>query len=120
MASLVPIHFQPETSDLFNPPSPRVSAWQTTRLNPSTLPWELTQNVLAALDKPLYGSKPEHIPAFITDYYDWASLGHVKVVHVGGGPGQIATALVKRHANLNLIVQDQEFMMGPKEAGLPQ
>ncbi|KAG8169256.1 hypothetical protein KVR01_000001 [Diaporthe batatas] len=68
----------------------------------------------------VYGSKPEHSPAFIIDYYDWASLGSAKVVHVGGGPGQIATALAARYANLNLVVQDQEFMMGPKEAGLPQ
>lgn len=68
----------------------------------------------------VYGSKPEHSPVFITDYYDWASLGQAKVVHVGGGPGQIATALAQRYANLNLIVQDQAFMMGPKESGLPQ
>lgn len=68
----------------------------------------------------VYGSKPEHSPAFITDHYDWASLGQAKVVHVGGGPGHIATALATRHANLSLVVQDQEFMMGLKEAGLPE
>lgn len=33
----------------------------------------------------VYGSKPEHSPAFITDHYDWASLGQANVVHVGGG-----------------------------------
>lgn len=67
----------------------------------------------------VYASKPEHDPAYLTDYYDWASLGPVTVVHIGGGAGQAAAALAKSHSNLSLVVQDQDFMMGPKEAGLP-
>lgn len=67
-----------------------------------------------------YLQKPEHSPRFITDFYDWASLGKAKVVHLGGGPGQFAIALAKKHANLSLVVQDMAFMMGSGEAGVPE
>jgi thiamine monophosphate synthase len=45
-----------------------------------------------------YGKKHEHDPAFITDHFDWASLGNAKVIHVGGGTGHYAMALAKKHA----------------------
>lgn len=67
-----------------------------------------------------YARKPEHDPAFITDYYDWAFLGTTRVIHVGGGSGHYAMALAKKHTNLQLVVQDLEFMMGPGEAGVPE
>ena len=67
-----------------------------------------------------YATKPEHDPAYITDLYDWASLGKALVVHVGGGAGYFAIALAKTHSNLRLVVQDVKFMMGPAEAGVPE
>ncbi|CAG8950964.1 hypothetical protein HYFRA_00006361 [Hymenoscyphus fraxineus] len=66
-----------------------------------------------------YLQKPEHSPHYITDYYDWASLGSATVVHLGGGAGQFAIEIAKKHANLSMIVQDMGFMMGPREAGVP-
>lgn len=68
----------------------------------------------------VYGTKPEHDPAYITDYLDWASLGMALVVHVGGGAGHFAIALAKSHSNLRVVVQDMRFMMGPAEAGVPE
>jgi hypothetical protein len=67
-----------------------------------------------------YLKKPEHDPVYITDHYDWASLGDSKVIHLGGGSGQYAMALAKKHKNLQVVVQDMAFMMGPAEGGLPE
>lgn len=67
-----------------------------------------------------YLQKPEHSTHFITDFYDWTSLGKAKVVHLGGGTGQFAITLAKKHGNLSLVVQDMAFMMGPGEAGVPE
>ncbi|THV44382.1 hypothetical protein BGAL_0657g00010 [Botrytis galanthina] len=67
-----------------------------------------------------YMKKPEHDPKYITDYFDWASLGEARVIHVGGGPGMFAMALAKKHSNLKVVVQDMAFMMGPAEAGVPE
>ncbi|KAH8646476.1 S-adenosyl-L-methionine-dependent methyltransferase [Tricladium varicosporioides] len=67
-----------------------------------------------------YGMKPEHDPAYITDYFDWASLGQAQVVHICGGTGYFAMALAKRHSNLRVVVQDVAMMMGPAEAGVPE
>lgn len=68
----------------------------------------------------VYSKKPEQDPAFLTDFFDWASLGQARVVHVGGGPGPIAMALAKRHGNLHVVAQDMAFMLGAGDAGVPE
>ena len=67
-----------------------------------------------------YATKPEHSPSYITDHYDWTSLGDSKVIHLGGGAGHDAMALAQKHSNLEVVVQDMAFMMGPAENGLPE
>lgn len=67
-----------------------------------------------------YASKPEHSPSYITDYYDWASLGSSQVVHVGGGQGHFAIALASRFSNLSVQVQDMAQMIGDSETRLPE
>lgn len=44
----------------------------------------------------------------IVDHYDWALLGEVHVVDVGGAQGHISAKLARRYDNLNIIVQDME------------
>ncbi|KAI0139844.1 S-adenosyl-L-methionine-dependent methyltransferase [Xylariaceae sp. FL1272] len=66
-----------------------------------------------------YSKKPEHDPKYITECYDWKSLGQVKVVYVAGGSGDYGIALAKSHDNLRIVVQDMAQMMGPGEDAVP-
>ena len=45
-------------------------------------------------------------PKFLVDGYDWASLGKVSVVDLGGAQGHIAFALTEKFPHLNVIVED--------------
>ncbi|EPE26281.1 S-adenosyl-L-methionine-dependent methyltransferase [Glarea lozoyensis ATCC 20868] len=67
-----------------------------------------------------YSKKPEFSPAYLTDHFDWSSLGAATVVHLGGGTGFYAMELAKKFADLKVVVQDMAFMMGPAEAGVPE
>ncbi|WQF84527.1 Putative O-methyltransferase domain, S-adenosyl-L-methionine-dependent methyltransferase superfamily [Colletotrichum destructivum] len=51
---------------------------------------------------------------YLLDGYDWAALGPVKVIDVGGFKGRISIALADRFPNLNMLVQDMG--MNEKEA----
>lgn len=52
-------------------------------------------------------SKPEYDAMHAVKNYDWASLGAVTVVDVGGAFGHIAVELVQNFDNLSVIVQDR-------------
>lgn len=51
-------------------------------------------------------AKPEFDLSYATDYYNWAALGEIQVVDVGGGGGHFATALARKHDNIRIVVQD--------------
>ena len=58
----------------------------------------------------------DHVPGYnmslLPTVYDWASLGDVKIVNVGGAMGQAAVELAKNFPNLAVVVQDSAAMMG--------
>lgn len=55
----------------------------------------------------IYATKPEYSAAFLTDHYDWASLGPVEVVAVGGASHlQVLIELARRFDNVQVTVQD--------------
>lgn len=55
----------------------------------------------------IYATKPEYSAAFLTDHYDWASLGPVQVVAVGGASHlQVLIELARRFDNVEVTVQD--------------
>lgn len=55
----------------------------------------------------IYATKPEYSASFLTDHYDWASLGHIHVVALGAGSHlQVMTALTRRFENITVTVQD--------------
>lgn len=69
----------------------------------------------------VFSLQPEYDPRFITDYYDWASLGDkVRVVDVGGSRGHVAMALAEKHPNLTFVVQDMAMAVAGAEAGVPE
>lgn len=51
---------------------------------------------------------------YLLDGYDWAGLGNVKVIDIGGFRGRISIALAERFSNLNMLVEDMG--MNEKEA----
>ncbi|KAJ2981742.1 hypothetical protein NUW58_g6609 [Xylaria curta] len=55
----------------------------------------------------------------LTDNYDWASLGKVEVVDVGGAQGHVALELAKRFENLDIPVQDIYEVVRHAENQLP-
>lgn len=55
----------------------------------------------------IYATKPEYSAVFLADHYDWASLGPVEVVAVGGASHlQVLTELARRFDNVQVTVQD--------------
>lgn len=55
----------------------------------------------------IYATKPEYSAVFLTDHYDWASLGPVEVVAVGGASHlQVLIELARRFDNVQVTVQD--------------
>ncbi|PHH75739.1 hypothetical protein CDD82_4305 [Ophiocordyceps australis] len=56
----------------------------------------------------VFGQRPQFNLSFVTDYYDWASLGEAQVVDVGGSQGHVSLALAEKFNNLDMIVQDME------------
>ncbi|KAK9444939.1 sterigmatocystin 8-O-methyltransferase [Metarhizium brunneum] len=55
----------------------------------------------------------------VVNNYDWKSLGQVRIVDVGGGPGHISLELAKHFPHLSFIVQDLEIFSPdiPDEVG---
>lgn len=65
----------------------------------------------------------DHFPGYaITDVprlYDWASLGNVSIVDVGGSRGHVAIELAKNFENLKFLVQDMQMVVNGAEADVP-
>lgn len=68
----------------------------------------------------LFTTRPEYDPSHIADYYDWASLGKVQVVDVGGSRGHIAMHLASQFSNLDIIVQDMDKVIENAEDTVPE
>jgi ubiquinone/menaquinone biosynthesis C-methylase UbiE len=60
-----------------------------------------------------------HDLSYVLDYYDWTSLGHARVVDIGGAKGHVALALASRFPNLTLTVQDMEAVVKGTEEAVP-
>ncbi|KAH8897336.1 S-adenosyl-L-methionine-dependent methyltransferase, partial [Thozetella sp. PMI_491] len=65
-------------------------------------------------------TRADYDPSYLTDHYDWAALGSVQVVDIGGAQGHIAMALASRFSNLNILVQDMDKIIEGAEAGVPE
>ncbi|KAJ8130027.1 hypothetical protein O1611_g3604 [Lasiodiplodia mahajangana] len=53
----------------------------------------------------IFSKRPQFNLSYITDHYDWKSLGHAQVIDIGS-QGAISVALAKKYDNLQLIAQD--------------
>ncbi|POS74341.1 sterigmatocystin 8-O-methyltransferase [Diaporthe helianthi] len=51
--------------------------------------------------------------------YDWAALGNVQVIDLGGYRGRISLALAQRFPNLNMLVQDMGMNKEEAHAAVP-
>lgn len=56
----------------------------------------------------VFSQRPQFSLSYITDHYDWASLGQAQVVDIGGSQGHVSVALARRFPNLSTIVQDMD------------
>ncbi|KAK6844446.1 hypothetical protein PG995_014556 [Apiospora arundinis] len=56
----------------------------------------------------VFSARPQFSLSYVTDHYDWASLGQAQVVDIGGSQGHVSIALATRFPNLSLVVQDME------------
>lgn len=56
----------------------------------------------------VFTDRPQFNLSYVTDSYDWASLGDAQVVDVGGSSGHVSLALAKKFNNLSMTVQDME------------
>jgi hypothetical protein len=63
---------------------------------------------------------PGHAAADIVTVYDWASLGDVHVVHIGGSRGEIAIELAKNFSNLKVLVQDSAVKIQDAGSAVPE
>ncbi|TVY62717.1 O-methyltransferase gsfB, partial [Lachnellula suecica] len=65
-----------------------------------------------------------HVPGYaienLSTVYDWASLGDVYVVNVGGSRGQAAIELAKNFGNINILVQDSAQTIQGAEFAIPE
>lgn len=64
-----------------------------------------------------------HVPGYnisnVPKIYDWASLGDVHIVNVGGQRGQAAIKLAKHFTNIKVLVQDSAMIIEGAEADVP-
>ncbi|KAI1266969.1 sterigmatocystin 8-O-methyltransferase [Xylariaceae sp. FL1019] len=65
----------------------------------------------------------DHVPgcgdAFVAKAYDWASLGEVFIVNVGGQRGSVAIDLASKFSNLKLLVQDAAMVIEGADSAVP-
>ncbi|KAK2591049.1 hypothetical protein QQS21_011263 [Conoideocrella luteorostrata] len=65
----------------------------------------------------------EHVPGCaigaLSKDYDWASLGNVFIVNLGGSRGQAAIELANNFANTKLLVQDMAMVIEGAESDVP-
>jgi hypothetical protein len=66
----------------------------------------------------------DHVPgcgdAFVATFYNWASLGDVRIVNVGGQRGSVAIDLASKFENLKLLVQDSAAVIDGADAAVPE
>ncbi|CAH0019606.1 unnamed protein product [Clonostachys rhizophaga] len=66
----------------------------------------------------------DHVPgcgdAFVATFYNWASLGDVRIVNVGGQRGSVAIDLANKFENLKLLVQDSAAVIDGADAAVPE
>ncbi|KAK8129729.1 O-methyltransferase [Apiospora kogelbergensis] len=69
----------------------------------------------------VFSARPQFSLSYITDHYDWASLGQAHLVDLGGSLGHVSIALATKFPNLSTIVQDMESVLenvtAPKQLG---
>ncbi|KAK8024992.1 sterigmatocystin 8-O-methyltransferase [Apiospora arundinis] len=56
----------------------------------------------------VFAQRPQFNLSYITDHYDWKSLGSAQVVDIGGSQGHVSMALARQFDNLTLTVQDMD------------
>ena len=56
---------------------------------------------------------------YLLDGYDWAGLGNVTVVDIGGFKGRISIALADKFPNLNMLVEDMGMNEQEAHAAVP-
>ncbi|KAH8673371.1 sterigmatocystin 8-O-methyltransferase [Xylariales sp. PMI_506] len=65
----------------------------------------------------------DHVPgcgdAFVAKAYDWASLGDVFIVNVGGQRGSVAIDLASKFENIKLLVQDATMVIEGADSAVP-
>ncbi|KAK6957512.1 hypothetical protein Daesc_000299 [Daldinia eschscholtzii] len=65
----------------------------------------------------------DHVPGYaignVSKVYDWASLGNVYMVNVGGLRGQAAIELAKNFENIKVLVQDAAMVIQGAESDVP-
>lgn len=65
----------------------------------------------------------DHVPgcgdAFVAKAYDWASLGDVLIVNVGGQRGSVAIDLASKFENVKLLVQDAAMVIEGADSAVP-
>ncbi|KAI1324373.1 sterigmatocystin 8-O-methyltransferase [Xylariaceae sp. FL0255] len=65
----------------------------------------------------------DHVPGcgdgFVPKAYDWASLGNVQIVNVGGQRGSVAMDLASKFENLKLLVQDSAMVIEGADSAVP-
>ncbi|CAI6227371.1 unnamed protein product [Periconia digitata] len=59
----------------------------------------------------VFTQRPQFDMRYLTDSYDWASLGKAQVVDIGGSSGHASIAIANRFPNLSFIVQDMEMVV---------
>ncbi|KAI3393977.1 hypothetical protein diail_3338 [Diaporthe ilicicola] len=66
----------------------------------------------------------DYVPGYaisnVPTVYDWASLGDVLLVNVGGQRGQAAIELAKNFSNVKLLVQDSAMIIKGAESDIPK
>jgi hypothetical protein len=68
----------------------------------------------------VYAKRPENDLAYLTDHYDWASLGRATVVDLGGARGHVSMAIASKFPDLNMIVQDMPPIIAGAASGVPE
>ncbi|RYC60928.1 hypothetical protein CHU98_g5281 [Xylaria longipes] len=65
----------------------------------------------------------DHVPgcgdAFVAKAYDWASLGDVYIVNLGGQRGSVAIDLASKFENVKLLVQDSAIVIEGADSAVP-
>ncbi|OTA98974.1 hypothetical protein M426DRAFT_257799 [Hypoxylon sp. CI-4A] len=57
--------------------------------------------------------------AYVAKAYDWASLGDVQIVNVGGQRGSVAMDLASKFKNTKLLVQDSAMIVEGADSAVP-